>query len=250
MHKILVFSFLQVLLILSIGCKTKYAVVKSQFASLKVQADNDTTFPSMTERFLKPYRQQLQDSFSTVLATATGDFIKKRPGGSLGNLVVEAMKYFTPIKLNSVNNTINTRFYLMNYGGIRLNEISKGALTIGKIYELLPFENTVVRIQISGEQLANLLVEINKEGGWPCLYVKAENKSGRLPAEEYILADIRKLRNIELYTNNYLAAGGDNCSILKTLPQEDTGILLRDAVIYYLKEQKTITPDNTDYILK
>lgn len=241
MHKILVFSFLQVLLILSIGCKTRYTPVKTEFDSLKVQASKDTLAPSLTEQFLKPYRQKLLDSFSTVIATTTGDLIKKRPGGSLGNLVTKPLLEWV------LNNTPGTSsqpldiFVLMNYGGIRLKEIPKGDITIGKIFELLPFENTLVRIKIPGPDLIQLLKQINEENGWPMIYNSKKFST---------LSDIGVYQYYELITNNYIAAGGDNCSILKTLPQEDTGILLRDIVIDYLRKEKTITPDNTDYILK
>ena len=44
---------------------------------------------------------------------------------------------------------------------------------------------------------------------------------------------------------NYVANGGDNCEMLKTIPQQNNGYLFRDAVIdYFLKlhnERKQIT---------
>lgn len=240
-HKITCLGFLHLMLILSIGCKTSYTPVKSQFENIKVSAGKDTVPPLLTERFLTPYRKKLKDSFSTVLATATDDLVKRRPGGSLGNLVTKAMWSFIKKNTPGTGQAPLSNFVVMNFGGIRLKEIPKGEITIGKIYELLPFENTLVKIKMTGADLIQLLKQVDKESGWPMLY---NNKKFSA------LSDIGDYRYYELITNNYIAAGGDNCTLLKTLPQEDTGILLRDIVMDYLRKEKAVTPDNTDYILK
>ena len=250
-HKIFKLSFLQVLLILSIGCKTHYQPVKSQFESVQVKSSQDTMGYSVTEKYLAPYRQQLQDSFSTVISTTTGDLVKRRPGGSLGNLVVEAIRND---KLRITNSKEKRHsFILMNYGGIRLKEIAQGDITMGKVFELLPFENTIVRIEITGKEMRRLMENINSSGGWPLRFVSPHKFESPANGEKetYSLQKIA-VSNLKytLITNNYIATGGDNCSILKTLPQEDTGILLRDIVIDYLRKEKIITPDNTEYILK
>lgn len=240
-HKIIYVGFLHLMLILGFSCKAPYTPVKAVGSHIKVKEGYDTLAPLITEHFLKPYRQKLQDSFSTVVATSNGNLVKRRPGGSLGNLVTTVMWDFIKNNTPVTSQAPLSVFVLMNYGGIRLKDIPKGNITIGKIYELLPFENTLVRVRIPGPDLIKLIQQINNNKGWPMKY----NDKKILQ-----LSDINVYQTYELVTNNYIAAGGDNCSILKTLPQTDTGILLRDLVINYLGKQKTITPDNTDYILK
>lgn len=240
-HKIISLGFLHLMLILGLGCKTSYVSVQSNSDHIQVESSADSAEYSLTDAFLAPYRQKLQDSFSTVIATTTADFVKRRPGGSLGNLVTTAVWYFMKNNTPGTSSQPPAMLVLMNYGGIRLKEIPIGDITIGKIFELLPFENTLVRIQIKGADLKKLLFGINESGGWPMKFF-----SKRIPS----LEKMNNQQYFELITNNYIAAGGDNCTILKTLPQEDTGILLRDIVIDYLRKQKTITPDETDYILK
>ena len=86
-----------------------------------------------------------------------------------------------------------------------------------------------------------LIVLINEDGGWPMKFSYKRIQS---------IEKLNDRQYFDFVTNNYIAQGGDNCSILKTLPQEDTGILLRQMVIDYLKVQKTIKADNTNYQLK
>ena len=43
-------------------------------------------------------------------------------------------------------------------------------------------------------------------------------------------------------TNDYLANGGDNCSFLQTCKRQNTGILLRDLMITYIRKNKLLYP--------
>ncbi len=45
----------------------------------------------------------------------------------------------------------------MNAGGLRKNEISAGELRASDIFELLPFENALVAVEINGAELLKLL---------------------------------------------------------------------------------------------
>ena len=190
LHKISTLVFLHLMLIWAVGCHSAYIPIKMQSENIRVQIHTDTILPVTTSRFLAPYRQKLADSFSTILAVTTDDLLKERPGGSLGNLVTSAVfEYYM------ADNNANGRpiFVLMNYGGIRLKNIPKGEISVGKIFELLPFENTLVKIEIAGPQLANLLDTINNEGGWPCRW--SENYFSS--AEE-----LKSQKNVFLLTNN------------------------------------------------
>ena len=46
---------------------------------------------------------------------------------------------------------------IMNAGGLRKNEIAAGELRASDIFELLPFENALIAIDLTGVQLAKVL---------------------------------------------------------------------------------------------
>jgi 2',3'-cyclic-nucleotide 2'-phosphodiesterase (5'-nucleotidase family) len=44
-------------------------------------------------------------------------------------------------------------------------------------------------------------------------------------------------------TSDYIANGGDRCDFLIGLKQNNAGLLLRDALLQYLKNKKSIQPN-------
>ena len=245
--------FLPFLFLLSIGCKTPLKPVSS---TEKLYSVKDTTLSAGTseiERMLKPYRDSLSGIMNEVIGETSGDLVKEKPGGSLGNLVTDAM-YTVAKKLDT-----NCLGAICNYGGIRIPEIKKGKITKGKIFELLPFENELVILEIKGDVLEQWLNLISESGGWPVLfkrhYRNQEMDEDQVKTIRLIFKDKILDHNIQdnhfhtdsvyhIATNDYIANGGDNCDFLKDQKRTNSGLLLRDIVIEEIRRQHVIKPDN------
>jgi len=110
-----------------------------------------------------------------VVGMADGDFHKEKSGGSLGNLITDAMSE-EAIKLQS-----SCCAALFNPGGIRLPDVMKGTVTKGKLLELIPFDNELVILELKGSILKKWLTAIGEAGGWPVKFevglVKNNNQS-------------------------------------------------------------------------
>ena len=241
--------FLLLLIAIFASCKTPYEATSSSATKYKIEkSDLDTL--TQIEQYLKPYRDSLDKRMNEVIGMAENDFIKEKPSGSLGLLVVDAM--FEKAKEMNTS-TCNA---ICNFGGIRIPEIKKGNITTGKVFELLPFDNELVLVTVNGEILQQWISFIDSAGGWPIrkqmkfqtdqnhqvyytdtTYV--ENKMGEFtlliqqtfvnPDSTYVVA-----------TNDYIANGGDNCSFLKSCKRINTGVLIRDLMIDYIKKQKKL----------
>lgn len=168
-----------------------------------------------------------------VVAVAGITLDKNQPEGTLGNLLADAMLAKAKEKFNT-----NVDASFMNSGGIRLPSIAAGNITRGKIFELSPFDNLIVLLTVDGKTLQQFLDTAATKGGWPtagCTYKlkhkRAVNiKIGGQPVKDngqYTIALV-----------DYLANGGDNCEMLKTLPQQNKGYLFRDAVIEYFADMQ------------
>lgn len=142
-----------------------------------------------------------------------------------------------------------------NGGGLRAN-IPSGVVTMGKMYEVLPFDNTLVTLELTGEQVLRVLEYglYNQQFGmlqYSGLMVKY-NKS--LPAGEKIaavtLANGEKLNLKKTYrvvTNDFMAQGGDGFTMFSQGTYiTDTQLPLRECLIESIKSTKTlqVTPDN------
>lgn len=185
--------------------------------------------------FLKPYSDSVNNSMNIVLGQLEVSLVKSWPECSLGHFMTDAYLEMAKRKFNR-----HVDLSLMNYGGIRLNSVEPGPITRGKIFELMPFDNLMVLLELNGQQLQDFLNQIASRGGWPmsgASYTLSNKKAtdlkiGGKPVDlqkKYILA-----------TSDYVANGGDDNSVLKGLEQINIGYLQRDALIEYVKEKKII----------
>ena len=121
----------------------------------------------------------------------------------------------------------------LNYGGIRLPSIAAGNITRGKVYEMAPFDNIIVLLKINGKVLQQFFNLVAGKGGWPCAGIAYQIKNkeainivvGGTPMDE------NKEYTIALL--DYVANGGDDCNMLRPIPQQNNGYLFRDAVLQY-----------------
>ena len=99
-----------------------------------------------------PYAEKVRE-LSKVIGRLEGELKKGRVGaGSLGNFVTEGMRAQAQAKLGKP-----VMLAIMNAGGLRKNEISAGELRASDIFELLPFENALVAVDVTGVQLAKMI---------------------------------------------------------------------------------------------
>lgn len=183
--------------------------------------------------------------------SSLGDVCNANPrviahGGDVQQLVAEAFllegkKYF------------NADISVQNGGGVRV-DLPKGAITVGKVYEVLPFKNTLVELNVTGQELKNALEDAvegvianNNTGGYPYTgglrwdIDMGQPKGYRLSnlqvktATGYQLLDMSKTYSV--ITNNFLAEGQDYYTAFKAIPKErrtDVGLDYAQAFLNYI----------------
>lgn len=173
-----------------------------------------------------------------VVAVAASELVKSQPEGTLGNVLADAVL----IKARDAYKT-NVDAAFVNHGGIRLNAIPAGNITRGKIFELSPFDNIIVLLKLKGKLFQEFLNHISGRGGWPAAGVQWQIKS--LPTGQAgkkaisVVINGTPIDENATYTiavADYVANGGDDCVMLKTIPQINNGYLFRDAVLDYLSD--------------
>ena len=173
------------------------------------------------------------------LGFAQNDLKRKLPLDSpVGNLVCDAMRAADP--------TIQIAMY--NRGGLR-TDIPKGRISFGLIYEVIPFDNELVVVTLSGAQIREILeqglsgdyglMEISglsvsfdrlRPKGQRCLAIKTA--SGQPLADQ---------RSYHVATNDFLLGGGDGyATFSRGTLERSTGKLVRDALARYIKSRGKI----------
>lgn len=250
--------FLLSLLIIT-SCKTQFVATSNDKQLYKVSTNGQTDTLSELESYLKPFRDSLNITMNEVIGEAMGDFIKEKPSGSLGNLVVDAMLADDRCQMTDGRKVSGA---ITNLGGLRINQIPKGKITKGKIFELLPFENELVIVEVKGTVLRQWMELIKNNGGWPVtvyepLYYDRKNidvvkfyftedpSSGELT--KHISKDTFNINSTYLIaTNDYVANGGDKCDFLIPCKKYPTGKTIRELVIEFIKKRKKIVPYRTN----
>lgn len=228
MHRHLL--FIASVILLSLGCRSTYHAVRN-IELLDVSASIPDA-PSVYDSIIAPYKGNLDAVMDEVIAFAPVTLYKERPAGTLN-------QWFATTLLGVCDSIYDGRvdIALQNYGGLRVPEIGKGDITVRTIYEVMPFENTIVILQVTGDQLMEIMDRIASDNGWPGAGFTMTIRDKR-PIE--VLVGGEEIQPDRAYTvalPDYVANGGNGSDYLVDWPRVETGALIRDAMIDYLRQQ-------------
>ena len=226
MRKLLFVKLFFVVALFATSCKTAYQPQSVQYKDYRITQKQPAS--NELNALLKPYSDSVNKNMNDVIAVAGMALEKRQPEGTLNNVLADAMLVMAKQKYQT---SIDVAF--LNFGGIRLPSIAAGNITRGKVYEMAPFDNIIVLQKINGKVLQQFLNLVAGRGGWPCAGIsfQIQNKQavniviGGMPMEEgkdYMIALL-----------DYVANGGDDCDMLRSIPQQNNGYLFRDAVLQY-----------------
>ena len=197
------------------------------------------------EAMISPYRANLEDTMNEVIGQLEIEMIKSKPNSPLNNWIADVLLSQAQKEVGDVD------FALQNYGGIRIPALGRGDITIGKIYELMPFENMLVVLKAEGKIIQQLLDGIADYGGWPISSGTSFTIENGKAVDITINGqpfDISKKYSFAL--PDYIANGGDGSHFLKDSERIDLGILVRDAIIKEIRDQKGNIPYNDEIRIK
>lgn len=200
--------------------------------SLQIKLNSTQATDSTVLRYYLPYKDSLDKLLKFPVAELENDLSKKQPESSLGNLMADIMK----IKTEQYSER-KIDVGIVNFGGIRVGALKKGVLHIEDAYFIMPFDNYLVVQELSGQQLKDLCDSIAIKNGWPVSGISFQIKNNKAIN---IMVDNQPLDNQKTYTialSDYVANGGDGMTLLKSIPQVQTGKLYRDAILEYWSEQ-------------
>ena len=128
-------------------------------------------------------------------------------------------------------------FAIMNYGGMRILSLPAGPITKSKIFELMPFENSLTVLNVDAETVEKLFERMAEYGGWPISHhVRYKIKNGK-PIDIKINGNpIDKSKMYKIALTDFVANGGDKCFFFEGKKQELLGKLFRDAILEYVIE--------------
>ena len=209
-------------------------------SSLKVVDASIPNDPDI-EKLLAPYSARVLE-LSKVIGTLEGQLTKRGVGGgSLGDFVTDGIRAQAKARLGKP-----VMLAIMNAGGLRKNEIAAGELRASDIFELLPFENALLAVDVSGAQLMKLLqIAIRDTQSGARIQFKWNNQnraeflSGKLIDDDGHEQEIDPQKIYTIVTIDYLLRlGGGAYAILQEAKNtKPLNLTLRDAIMDYVKSE-------------
>ena len=208
----------------------------------RLPVDSSVPDDPAVNQMLVAYSPKVRE-LDTVIGSLKGELRKGGMGaGSLGNFVSDGMRWQAALKLGQP-----VDLAMINAGGLRRSAINEGELRARDIFELLPFENALVTVELTGEQLMRLLKMIvasrEAQSGARVVYFTKADKTNeidilklRTPGGE---KDIDPQATYRIVTIDYLVSRGGAMSTLLREGKhlQPLGITLRDAMIAYVKSE-------------
>ena len=223
--------------------------VASASADVVTTYQDEVTPDEKTAAIVADYKAQISPISERVVATASENVSRDRavttPAGEtpLGDLIADAQREFAAAD-----------FAFMNPGGIRA-DIAAGPVTYGELFAVQPFDNQVVSMDLTGEQIYALLEQqfppnqaskrILQVSGLKYTY----NES--LPQGERITSltttdgtAIERADTYKVAVNSFIASGGDSFTVLKEGQNVQTIGSDLDALEDYIDDEATFdAPD-------
>lgn len=224
------------------GCRKKENSVSAAAVS-RIAIDSTLAEDDSVKTFLSPFQEHVNNTLDSTLSHAPNTLTKNDgvKNSSLGNLMADILLKMSDSLLRLQGNP-PVDIALLNHGGIR-SIISAGSVSARTAYELMPFENTIVLLEIDGAALTEM-----------ARYLSSEDRPHPIAGMSLVVDNNNRILSVEvggkpldqeqtyrLVTSNYLLSGGDGMDFLKKARNStDLGYKIRNAIIDYFKITDTL----------
>lgn len=180
-----------------------------------------------TEILVASYRDSMQSEMSIVIGTNAENLNKAKPNCNLGNWMCDVLKEEAELLFER-----EVDFAIQNYGGIRIPTLAKGDVTKSKIFELMPFDNTLILAEFDSIHVQKLCNRIADYGGWPISDGLSFKMQDSIAVD--ILVSGKTLKagtKYQVALPDYIANGGDQCDFLADIKLDNSNVYIREILI-------------------
>ena len=231
--KWLYYSLITLLVVSCVSSKSTYKHSIVSMSGTIVEMNKDQGTNDEMQALVNKYKGSLDKEMNEVIGKSDEFMQYKRPESLLTNFTSDVMKEYGDERLPN-----GADIAFVNVHGHRAN-MPKSNITLGNLYEIYSFDNTVAFLELKGKDLSKIFEAYARIGGAGIssnarLLVK-DNKivSATLDGKPI---DPNRIYNV--VTVDYLSDGNDNMGAFKNaVKMVDTGVTLRDVMIDYVRKQ-------------
>ena len=220
-----------------VACETESNQQKYGF---NIEINQQVLSDSSIVKYYQPFKKNLEESLMNTPISYSPETYKKNDGelnSTLSNMFADATYEMSNSVFNKMSGK-NIDIVLLNNGGIR-SIISKGNISEKTAFELMPFENSIVVLELNGLSIIKMIDYLRK--------VKLQHPISGLQItlnNDYSVNEVKingvSIENEKKYyvaTTDYLLEGGDKMYFLaETTKTTDINYKMRDILIDYFKK--------------
>jgi 2',3'-cyclic-nucleotide 2'-phosphodiesterase (5'-nucleotidase family) len=226
--------FASILLIGFSACKVKKV---EHYSSVNYSVTDSINDNNNLDSLILPYQRGMEGKMNEIIGFTEKELVNSAVESTLGNFVAD-VTFEAGLQFSKSNNLekidISNTLGLLNFGGLRA-PINKGNITVGNVFELMPFDNEIVIVKLEPDAVKEMLTYLFLKHGQPISNAQALLSS----SENKLSIGVNSYKfdqPIYVITSDYLANGGDKMEFFKSSTSiTKTGILIRDALSEFIK---------------
>ncbi|MDR1742894.1 MAG: 5'-nucleotidase C-terminal domain-containing protein [Dysgonamonadaceae bacterium] len=216
-----------------VSCKTPYKITEMSGNIVAMDASFDPSPDRKMESLVNKYKTDLDKEMNIVIGSSEQLMDYGVPESLLTNFTSDVMKKYADEHIEG-----GADVAVMNVHGHR-STMPKGDVSIGNLFEIYSFDNTIVFLDLKGSDLRKIFDSYARMGGAGIssnVKLVIENRKTKSIAIDGKPIDDNKIYKI--VTLDYLADGNNGMDAFKNaVENNNTGATLRDIMIDYVKEQ-------------
>ena len=180
---------------------------------------------------IRPYHDKVTAEMQGVLGTAPVALAKKSGESPLANFVADLQRQRAAEVLHEP-----VPLSVMSNGGLRAS-LPAGPVTLGNVFELMPFENELVVLDapaVTVQQLFDYAAHVKMAISGATYTATPDGRAQdiRIGGQPF---DAALAKPYAIAISDYLAGGGDNMVFFKNIAPRHTGVLLRTAIADHIR---------------
>ena len=218
-----------------IACHRPLRIVSTTSEVMMVDSTLDAIQDTTYLQYLTPIKAELEQALNTPIGYAPEIMIVHQPECNMLNWACDALWAMAqqryPEKVDMA---------VVNIGGMRC-EWAAGDITQRHIFELMPFDNELVVLTMTGNEILNLCNVFVQRGGEGVAGLRMKARNGKLISATIAGKPILPTAYYTVATSDYLSQGNDGMTPLaqyQDLWRSEEKI--RDLYIEYVQQVKTV----------
>jgi 2',3'-cyclic-nucleotide 2'-phosphodiesterase (5'-nucleotidase family) len=210
--------------------QSKYSIVSVESSRIVMDKSWDSKANPELAALIASYKTSMEIEMAEPVGIASQTLQKGYPQSLLSNFTADAILQFAEQQWSDID------FSIMNMGGLRAS-LNQGTITVGSLYEVYPFENNLVLLELPGKAVKEFFDFVAFQGGQGLsASVNLLVKNRKVESLQIKGKPLKNSKTYRIATIDFLAEGNDGMVALrKATHMEDSNKQLKDWMIEYVR---------------